>query len=57
MYAPNEEESIICTECWKGTMVEVEVHIFLKHPDKPTPEPLVITQYFCTNCQTLVDEA
>ena len=53
----NGQEDITCTECWKGTMVEVEVHIYLKRPSVPTPAPLIITQYFCTKCQTLVDEA
>jgi len=50
------EERIPCKVCWKGYMVEVEVHVYLKIKGEKTPKPLIITRYFCTECQKLQSE-
>ena len=50
------DERIICLSCWKGYMVEVELHVYIKTMGEETPDPLIITQYFCDECQILKAE-
>jgi hypothetical protein len=55
-YTEGADEHIVCLECWKGHMVEVEMHLYLKVPGEKKRPPLIITQYFCTECQKLQNE-
>jgi len=50
------DERIICIECWKGYMVEVELHVYVKIIGEESPDPLILTQYFCDECQILKAE-
>ena len=41
------DERIPCVDCWKGDMIEVEVHIYVRAVGENKPEPLIMKMYYC----------